>query len=145
MARGRKRFPRCTVCGKAFGEDRPRWSGSPGKCRECGQRINREYQRAHYRATNQYRLGKPRGPKPGQMNGQVMSDAQIAAAVAAARLAHAAVPDGPRQLPRTCPYCLRFECLYEMLTLQRCELDRVPDETGGCDQWEPRYRVDDEE
>ena len=51
----------------------------------------------------------------------------------------------PRRLQRTCEFCRWSALDAGLLQQESCELDRKPNASGGCDGWEPRYRVDGDE
>jgi len=141
----KKPATRCRDCGHLFGPKRPKRPRSR-RCEACYLVAKRTTQRASYERRHAERLGLPRGPKPGShiegmADGGVLA-ARLADFYAAARAARLA---GPRSLARTCGFCGHLALDAGLLQQESCELDRKPNASGGCDGWEPRYRVDGDE
>ena len=90
-------------------------------------------------AHNKHRVGKKPGPKRGYVRPEKVKDLQ--AKMDAFREEQAAErARAPRELAHTCEFCIHAECEHG-IQREVCVLDGVPDATGGCERWEPRYRT----
>lgn len=129
--------PCCDLCGQPFGPNRQRHRQNRRQCDACGRQHVREQKRRMYEA-------KQAGTFVGyQHHGAPLDRSQMEVAVrehyqradrdrlgAAKQTGHA----------RTCDFCGQFEYVAGWLACE-CSLGLRPDDGGGCEKWEPRYRV----
>jgi len=135
----------CRDCGRPFGPDRPRYPRTL-RCKACYREAKRQINRACYQRHNAYRLGQPPGRKPGQPNAAEFRTVAFADRIAEANeRTRQELARLPRRLQRTCEFCRWSALDAGLLQQESCELDRKPNASGGCDGWEPRYRVDGDE
>jgi hypothetical protein len=134
VTRGRKSSTHCRDCGRRFGPNLTKPVRGGGRCKPCKARYHREYQRL--RAAGEL---EPVGDRSSQD-----ADADRSAA-AAFRDEQARARTRARSvgLARQCEFCLHGEP--DGLLRERCTLGCEPDESGGCEAWDPRYRVDDDD
>ena len=136
----------CRDCGRPFGPDLPR-SPRSLRCRDCYREAKRQIKRAYYLRHNAYRLGRPTGRKPGQANAAEFLTVALATRIAEANeRTRSQLEQLPRQLQRTCEFCVHMVPEPGLRESEVCEFASKPDESGGgCDRWKPRYRTDDDE
>lgn len=133
-----------------FTSDRPRYPRTL-RCNACYREAKRQIDRAYYVRHNADRLGQPPGRRAGQRNAGLEDSMSLTEVSLTDRIAalnertRREMEQAPRQLARTCQFCLMLAVEPGLLASERCSLDREPDDSGGCDAWEPRYRVDGDE
>ena len=136
---------RCRDCGRPFTPDRPRYPGTL-RCCACYREAKRKIDRAYYVRHNADRLGEPTGRKPGQANAAEFQTVDIADRIAECNeRSRQEFAELPRQLQRTCEFCVHMALDAGLLQQEHCELDSESVVSGGCDRWEPRYRTDGED
>lgn len=141
---------RCRDCGRLFSGE-VRKAPRSRRCTECQRTARRARQRAFYRQHNGHRLGTPPGRRAGQRQDRGDDSAALTEVSLTDRIAslnertRQELEQAPRQLARTCEFCRLLAMELGLLASERCSLDREPDDSGGCDAWQPRYRVDGDE